>query len=254
MRVFAISDLHVDYEPNRVFVDTLSLVDFRDDLLIVAGDLSHHAERLESALLALHKRFKALWFVPGNHDLWVSGQSAENSFDRCLALLSRLRELGIRTEPATLEGTTIIPLLSWYDFSFGQPCSKLQRGWRDFVRCRWPDNWSAAEISAAFLAENPTPVPIQAAGAEQRRITVSHFMPRADLLPRQAVERYGFLLPILGGHSIDRALRAWAPQIHVYGHSHVPVDQVRNGIRYINNAKGYPSEYRYADRQLKRIA
>ncbi|MEM1432840.1 MAG: metallophosphoesterase [Pseudomonadota bacterium] len=250
MRVFAASDLHVDYKPNRDFIDALSTTDYQRDLLIVAGDLSHDVARLEAALGALRARFQAVWFVPGNHDLWVDPSGRETSLDKHHRLKERLHALDIRLEPGVLDAVEIVPLLSWYDYSFGTPNTLLNKAWRDFRRCRWPDGWHPPEVSAAFDALNPEPT---AGTPERLRITVSHFMPRADLLPRQAVERYGFLLPVLGGESIERTLRRHQPSLHVYGHSHVPVDKIREGVRYINNAKGYPSEYRYADRRLKRI-
>ena len=249
MRVFGISDLHVDYAPNRAFIEDLSRADYRDDLLIVAGDLTHDDRLLLATLATLQERFRSVWFVPGNHDLWVDAEG-EDSFAKWLRLEAELDTLGIHTRTGSAGGVRIVPLLTWYDFSFGEPDELLQRAWRDFVRCRWPEAWSMAEVSAAFLGRNPLPTPRQ---PEEFVITVSHFLPRADLLPRVAVERYGFLLPVLGGDGVERALRPHEPQLHLYGHSHVPVDKVRDGLRYVNNAKGYPSEYRYADRQLKQL-
>jgi predicted phosphodiesterase len=40
MRVFALSDLHIDYEVNAGWVKSLSSVDYLDDVLILAGDIS----------------------------------------------------------------------------------------------------------------------------------------------------------------------------------------------------------------------
>ena len=38
MRVFAISDLHIDYKENHRWVQRLSNCDFTDDVVIVAGE------------------------------------------------------------------------------------------------------------------------------------------------------------------------------------------------------------------------
>jgi Icc-related predicted phosphoesterase len=40
MRVFAISDLHVDYADNAKWVAGLSTSQYLDDILVVAGDVS----------------------------------------------------------------------------------------------------------------------------------------------------------------------------------------------------------------------
>ena len=40
MRIFALSDIHVDFDDNAIWVSSLSAQDFREDLLILAGDVS----------------------------------------------------------------------------------------------------------------------------------------------------------------------------------------------------------------------
>ena len=46
MRIFALSDLHVDFEENLAWVQAISPVDYQRDVLIVAGDITHQIERL----------------------------------------------------------------------------------------------------------------------------------------------------------------------------------------------------------------
>ena len=40
MRIFALSDIHVDYDANAKWVEDLSVFDYQDDVLILAGDLT----------------------------------------------------------------------------------------------------------------------------------------------------------------------------------------------------------------------
>ena len=60
MRVFTISDLHVDYRENGRWVEALSLADFTGDTLILAGDLSDSLARIEKNLSLLARRFRHL--------------------------------------------------------------------------------------------------------------------------------------------------------------------------------------------------
>ncbi|MFK7916255.1 MAG: metallophosphoesterase [Pseudomonadales bacterium] len=259
MRLFAVSDLHVDYQPNVEWINALSRADFTDDALIVAGDLSHRQELVLDNLAELAQRFAYVLFVPGNHDIWVSRQSPEDSLTRHDQLLQAVETAGVRTQPLILPELRIVPLLSWYDFSFGEPIRKLRLAWMDFHRCRWPQGWGEVEINANFLARNPNPASIGSSDDSRPLVTFSHFMPRADLLPELAVKHFGWLLPVLGGWSIDTALRRYqstarsSPHHHVYGHSHVNVDRAIDGVRYLNNARGYPNEPRYAQRRLREI-
>ena len=56
MRVFAISDLHVDYDENDQWVAGLSTADYVDDLLILAGDVSDMPQRLGRTLERLDQQ------------------------------------------------------------------------------------------------------------------------------------------------------------------------------------------------------
>ena len=259
MRLFAVSDLHVDYAPNVEWIEGLSRLDYQNDALIVAGDLSHQQSLLLTSLAALSDRFAHVLFVPGNHDIWVSRQDPRDSLTRHDQLLDAVQDAGVLTTPLRLPELQIVPLLSWYDFSFGEPIRRLRAAWMDFHRCRWPDGWLEADINACFLGRNPAPETIATASKQTPLVTFSHFMPRADLLPELAVKHFGWLLPVLGGWSIDRALRTYgsgagsASHHHIYGHSHVNVDRTIDGVRYLNNARGYPNEPRYAQRRLLEV-
>ena len=60
--------------------------------------------------------FRDVFFVPGNHDLWLRDSTHENSLAKFYGLLARCNELGIHTGPKSLEngGPRIVPLHAWY--------------------------------------------------------------------------------------------------------------------------------------------
>ena len=60
MRIFAISDLHVDYAENRRWVTQLSTWEYQQDVLICAGDVAHAISDIEKTFLALRSRFNAV--------------------------------------------------------------------------------------------------------------------------------------------------------------------------------------------------
>lgn len=249
MRVFGLSDVHVDYEANLDWVDELSRQDYQADAVIVAGDLSHKLALTQRCLALFQERFAHVLFVAGNHDLWLNSKDTHHSIDKFHQLREALDQQGIEQDALYTPSVSLVPLQSWYDYSFGEPEPKLRDMWVDFRRCRWPNQWQPAQVADYFFAMNPEPkirpnIPC---------ITFSHFMPRLGLLPPVAVEHFGFLLPILGSAAIDVQLRAHQPSIHLYGHSHVNVDKTLDGVRYINNARGYPKEPRHESRRLLQL-
>ena len=68
MRVFAVSDIHVDYAENLVWILSLDRKEYANDILILAGDVTDKMALLEQVLVSLAASFKAVLFVPGNHE------------------------------------------------------------------------------------------------------------------------------------------------------------------------------------------
>ncbi|WP_136658824.1 metallophosphoesterase [Nitratireductor sp. XY-223] len=250
MRVFAISDLHVDYRENGRWVDALSLADFTDDTLILAGDLSDSLDRIEKNLALLSTRFRQVLYVPGNHDLWVlRDKGIADSHEKFRHVQKAVRNGGASMQPVDCGKASIIPLLSWYDYSFGQPSDELRRRWMDFRACRWPDGSGDRDVAQHFIALNePVPRP-----SRPVVITFSHFMPRIDLMPSFAPPRARMLFPVLGTELLDEQIRRAGASIHIYGHSHINRRTVRDGVLYVNNAFGYPNESRFTAKKLLRI-
>jgi predicted phosphodiesterase len=252
MRVFAISDLHLDYAPNRAWVEQLSLHDYQDDALILAGDLSDRLALLTDGFEALMRRFAEVLYVPGNHDLWVHRERVHDSFEKLDAVREVASAQGVRMTPFRHEELAIVPMLGWYDYSFGEPDSYLKGAWTDYRACRWPDGYDDAAITRWFVEHNPTRATPELEGAG-KIISFSHFLPRIDLMPDRIPEKYRRLYPILGTNALDVQIRQLGASTHVYGHSHVNRHITIDGITYINNAFGYPSEAHFTARQLVHV-
>jgi predicted phosphodiesterase len=247
MRIFAVSDIHVDYDANAKWVGALSTSDYRNDVLILAGDVTDQRTLLEWALGALTRRFKKVLFVPGNHDLWViRDDHAKNSMQKFDEVCDVVEQSGASMQPFRERGISIIPLLTWYDYSFGQPTDELKAMWMDYRACRWPAGYTDQEVTAHFSAFNDQ----QASVPGDKVITYSHFLPRIDLMPRFIPSAAQALYPVLGSKQLDVQLRRLKSDIHVYGHSHVNRQVKIDGVSYINNAFGYPNESRITSKRL----
>ena len=248
MRVFCISDIHIDYEENAAWLDKLPRDEYRNDILILAGDVTDRLSRLENSLHQLAERFYRVLFVPGNHELWVRGGERQTSLEKFNAVCTLAERLGILIQPFHSDGLSIVPLFGWYDYSFGTPNGELRDIWADYRTCRWPEGYDDAAITQYFTALNKHHIP-----APQNRgtlITFSHFLPRIDLMPSYIPADKRILYPVLGSYTLEQQLRHLQADIHVYGHSHVNRDVTLAGTRYINNAFGYPGETRIAAKHL----
>ena len=250
MRVFALSDIHVDFDVNARWVSALSSSDYQQDVLILAGDVSDSIERFEQCLSAFARRFKKVFFVPGNHDLWViRDPQPMNSLDKFDLIKAVVARCGASTEAELINGVAFIPLLGWYDGSFGLPDTQLRETWMDFRACRWPQGWNDSMITEHFVGMNDW----RHVGEGVVTISFSHFLPRIDVMPWFIPPDKRRIYPVLGTSRLERLVRDIRPDIHVYGHSHVNRDIVIDGINYINNAFAYPYEERIAAKALRCI-
>lgn len=238
MKLFALSDLHIDYAANRAWIEGLSDVAYRDDVLILAGDLSDAPALLDWCFAALARRFRKVLYVPGNHDLWVlrdrHGLLSTGKLERLRALCA---EHDVSMSPFHCGALSVVPLMSWYDDSFGTPGEALRERWMDYHACRWPAGLNGNAINAHFLAMNEAALQVR----NETVVSFSHFVPRVDLLPSESATAR-LLLPVMGSAGLEAQIRRLRPAIHVYGHSHRNVDAVRDGIRYVNRSFGYPNE------------
>jgi predicted phosphodiesterase len=247
MRVFALSDIHIDYDENARWIANLSTAEYQDDVLILAGDVTDTRRLLEWCLSTLAKRFKKVLFVPGNHDLWVIREDRDkHSLQKFDDVCAVVESSGASMQAFRERGVSISPLLAWYDHSFGEPSKELRSMWMDYRACRWPIGFAEKDIAAHFAAFNMRQVSL----AGDKVITYSHFVPRLDVMPGFIPSEHKFLYPILGSAQLERQLRGLNPSIHVYGHSHITRQVKIDGVSYINNAFGYPSEVRMTSKRL----
>ncbi len=259
LRLFAISDLHVDYRENKNWVNALSKKDYQNDFLILSGDISSRFSLFKKTLDQLNHLFKSVFFVFGNHDLWIEPPFTD-SLEKWFFIKKDLEKMGIILSPYFFESIFFVPLFSWYDFSFGSLNEPLVKKWTDFKKIKWPGNKKYHEITNYFLKENQKNLLIY-----QKRflktnkqtlkkvITFSHFLPRIDLLPSPMPKMIVQLQSVLGCQGIEKQIRQINSNLHIYGHLHAYQSAFFEGVHYLNSAFGYPREAHLTKKALLEI-
>jgi hypothetical protein len=262
MRIFALSDLHVDYPENLAWLVSLSRADYTEDALLVAGDISHDEDLLCRAMETLRSRFRSVFFVPGNHDVWLRGSGHVDSLNKFHALMARCRALGVETaaQRADAIGPWIVPLHAWYvqphegaeSLYVEKEGEDLQlRMWADKRAVRWPRFEGHPGPASYFLSLNDYAMPDD---PQAPVITFSHFLPRPELMfwteeefaatglaPVDPQPRFNFSR-VAGCRALDHQLRDFGSKLHVYGHQHRNRDRLIDGVRYVSHCLGYPRE------------
>lgn len=254
-RLWALSDLHLSHPGNRA-----ALEDFPahpNDWLILAGDVTHGAQRLDRCLARLAPKFRQVVWVPGNHELWTIPNRAPGL--RGVALYEHLVEIarshGVLTpeDPYPVvehrDGPVLIaPLFLLYDYSFRPRQVRREQviQWARETRVvcgdevmlhpdPFPDrdSWCAArcEDAAARLASAPADLP---------KVLVNHFPleERHAVLPR--IPRF---TPWCGTRRTEGWHRRFNAGAVVYGHLHIPDTQWLDSVPFQEVSLGYPRQW-----------
>ncbi len=259
MRIFAISDVHVDYAENMDLLQALCGSGHLRDTLLLAGDATDDLARLARLLRVVRDRFAHVFFVTGNHELWVRRGQPGDSVAKFEKILRLCADLGVGTSPAKVRsgpadpGAWVVPLFSWYvkpeqgaDTLFvpGRGDEPSLPMWADEVLTRWPEGLRVADHlldrnERHLRGDYDAPV-----------VSFSHFLPRRELMFRSAAalppragraRRFNFSR-VAGSARLDAQVRALGSALHVHGHQHRNRDRVIDGVRYVSNCLGYPLE------------
>jgi len=248
MRVFATSDLHVDFRENWMLLKSISDESHQNDVLIVAGDIAHRLDQITATLSLLKSKFSEVFYLPGNHELWVRGESGD-SIQKLNVILESCDQLGVHTAPMRVGPLWIVPLFSWYDETLDDDLVADPEDlevWADFRFCRWPSQ--SGPVVDYMLGLNSDRIRDYDAPV----ISFSHFLPRRELMPPTDFLLFKGLPRVAGSILLDRQIRALSPLVHVFGHTHINCDKTIDGIRYVQNAVLYPRE-RDALTRMRRV-
>ena len=265
MRIFFVSDIHIDFTENAQWIKHISEKKYLQDALIFAGDAAHDLQTLQTMLLQLKSKFKEFFFVPGNHDLWIHNSDWADSLNKFEALIEWCTRHKIHTVPRSLGlkdkyPVRIVPLFSWYSGpEEGDDSLYLEkpgedpenRMWSDNYYIRWPQTKEGFRASTYFTALN-----VEALKEKSLLpvISFSHFLPRREMMfgdslkPNpEKIRKYDRrpefnFSRVAGSYLIEEQIRELNSVVHIYGHQHINRDRVLDGVRYTAHCLGYPGE------------
>eukprot|EP00435_Cladocopium_sp_Y103_P045191 s1445_g12.t3 len=258
VRIWAISDLHTDDHHNKEWLDELETKGAANDVLIVAGDISHKWDIIKDTLGFLKARYARVFYCPGNHELW--GNAQEDSMRRFHAILQLCEQLGVETAPAEVavgdRCVLIVPIMSWHHPQWDvEP--EIQ-GWRgllpvdqmlsDYPLTHWPEGICIQDGSAALAIDKVNDELADWIDLLQRRheyqevLSFSHFLPRVENNPEKRYLTYPNLAKGIGSDYLRKRVEDLRPDIHVFGHTHFGYDLEVEGIRYVQAPLSMSSE------------
>ncbi|MBI2191123.1 MAG: metallophosphoesterase [Planctomycetes bacterium] len=256
MKLYAISDLHVDYRVNREALD--GLPHRPEDWLIVAGDIGPSEEPFHQVLALVTRRYARVLWTPGNHDLWTlpAGNGGLRGEAKYRKLVSICAEHGVSTPedpfptwPGGGGCCVLAPVFVLYDYSF-RP---------DHVPVSQAVEWAkeAGVLCSDELLLHPDPYPSRSQWCDARCeyteqrlselpadssvVLISHFPLREDLVSLPAIPRFCVWC---GTRRTEDWHTRYRARVAVYGHLHRRSTSYRHGVRFEEVSLGYPRQWK----------
>ena len=237
MRLYILSDLHLEFEP-------FTPPAVEADVVILAGDVSTGRNGLKWALTAFPER--PVIYVLGNHEFY--GQKLQK-------LILELREMARGTNVHVLENkswtvgeVTFLGATLWTDFALnGNPVVSevvAQTGMNDYRRIRTLPNYKRLRPADTrqLHAQSRKWLEDELFRLKGRKVVVvTHHAPSPESIP-MAFEGDAFN-PAFAS-DMKRFITETGARLWVHGHLHSPSDYRVGGTRVLANPRGYPTEPR----------
>lgn len=310
IKAYCISDLHVDSKFNLQWTLENCIRKAEDldvfTILILPGDIGTETEILDKVFAALIHQYDAVFYLPGNHEVWrrgtasggsvlsvgvdtvesVSGnREAVNSLMKYKEVMLLAENRSIHTTPIYVtngnpsypdeiitqninqvqmklnqnqsEGIWIVPIQSWYhsswdtepdithpDYLQAQQVIPFFKMWSDFLMCSWPADLISHEdfisltskndaLARFFDCINDKYLPDIQVSSTDTVLSFSHFVPRQELCPEKRFLLEPLLSRVIGSVYLEKRIRSLKPHLHMFGHTHIPIDLMIDGIRYL---------------------
>jgi len=243
-------------------------------ILLIPGDISHQMEVMEKTFIEAKRGYDDVFFIPGNHEMWcTSRENYSDSLEKTTAIIELCQMLGIFYYPVYYPNCNLLiaPIWSWYHASWDTTLSKLnyyhdssipfELMWTDFRLCKWPSSIEekseiaslsskSTKLATYFASFNEPWLQRYLNGdevltpddnsfncnKELEIISLSHFVPLQELIPgylnRDEVRK------VSGSNPLKEQLARLKPSLHVFGHTHLPVDKYIRGVRYLQWSLG----------------
>lgn len=258
MRLFAISDLHLNHTENWQALSQMSA--FPNDWLIVAGDVAERIKHFRQAMDLLSHRFARVIWTPGNHDLWTipTDSESQRGLAKYFQLVQICREFGVLSPedpfvqwPESDTPLFIAPTFTLYDYSF-RP---------DHIEAEDALAWAEASgvLATDEIVLHPAPYPSRQAWCHVRcqtteeRLTkaaaygsiilINHFPLRYDLVNLKRIPRFSLWC---GTKLTEDWHKRFPVTAVVYGHLHIRGTHYRDGVRFEEVSLGYPQNWQPA--------
>ena len=235
-----ISDLHVETWPDTDWSGIAT-----SPVCIVAGDISKDRDIVVNVLTQLGKCYHAVFYIDGNdehqHHLHALGYSYAD-------LVNRINQIPnvvyLQDNMVVIDGVAILGTNGWWGFDFDLGIDHA--GSQEWYREKFGLTQDATR-AISRMANNDAMYMVNSVKRLQTHqdvkkiVMITHTVPDPALIAHDIDLEGKLKFNTMGNRYMKQALEVdTEKKLHTwcFGHYHGSIDQIRNGIRYVNNCRG----------------
>ena len=236
-----ISDLHIETWPDE-FDWTYQAT---SPVCIVAGDVTRDTDTLVRTLKHLGKCYQAVFYVDGNDEHYTQLEDLGHSYSGLTRRLRRIPNVVyLQDNVVIVDGVAILGTNGWWGFDFDLGIDPEQSA--QWAQERYHISESATKGIARMSNTDATYMISSVAKLQTHKdvkkiVMVTHTVPDPALIAHDIDLDGTMRFNTMGNRLMMQAMAADTEnKLHTwcFGHYHGSVDQVRSGIRFVNNCRG----------------
>ncbi len=240
-----ISDLHLETWPGEF--DWTSQP--TSPVCVVAGDISSDPRIVRNCLKHLANCYAAVFYIDGNDEHTYNYHRLGESYQELARSVNRLHRVTyLQDNVVVIDGVAILGTNGWWGYDLDENINRddCKQHMTDWYAKKMPGHEiNPDEISdlsrrdVAYLVNSVRR--LQTHNDVKKIVIVTHTVPSASLIKHdinlsgttQFNHMGNRLMHLVHTNDTERKINIWC-----FGHYHGSVDQVINGIRFVNNCRG----------------
>ena len=244
MQFDLISDLHVEHWPEDKQIQWAGLG--TSLIAVIAGDVSRDLTLAYKTIVNISQHYRHVIYLDGNHE--HAGRGAINSRRADIAEMFRKYKniTYLFRDSVVLDDTAFIGCNGWYSYDLCEPMMSKQECFHRLVDSGKDqdllfEQWEMAMEDAEHMSRRISMCTKDP--SIKKIVLVTHTIPNNKLamMPdsnsiHTMGEQGSTFLESVTAHDTNNKTKVWA-----FGHLHVPMDRMIDGIRYVSNPRGIPA-------------
>lgn len=253
-----ISDLHVDTWPDQFDWQGMATSAY----CVVAGDVARDRDLVTQTLQHLGECYQAVFYIDGNDEHADHWDNLPGSYqDLVLRIKSIPNVIYLQDNVVVINGVAILGTNGWWGFDFGDSDPTQAAQW---YQQRWTPALPGSIVRQIAAQSTNDSIYLESSVARLQKhqdvrhvVMVTHTVPNPNLIAHDIELAHTYRFNCMGNGDMMAVMdRDLANKLHTwcFGHYHMPVDQIHNGVRFVNNCRGRgDTAYRQWAYQPRRI-